>query len=264
MPWPWQRKPPAQTAIIPADPPTTALTRPDDSARRKLGREMIRRAGGDSRYTPHGLAQALDMPAKDTEARMNAASIYSIPDGQISEKSRQELAASALRGEDTYAYPPRTSLIEGDIEGAQWNVWYRNTRIPIGEFEARTGRIVEDRPAAGVLTGRDPYAGDPVFGMRSGETPDQRSERISRRVITPDEGDSEFVHAMCEHGTRSAFVARHGERDLEELQAKGIVRLDKTRRGWVVRSIHTGRTMYAGDWLDARLLGRLPPEMGGR
>jgi hypothetical protein len=124
----------------------------------KWERAMRKAAGGDARYTREGIHQAAYAPVNDAalarqaeeqgvstsaaerEARLNMASIASIPDNQISARTRNALFASAARGEETYAYPPVS--LEGP-RNVDWNMWYRDQRVNIRDFEEATGGVVE-------------------------------------------------------------------------------------------------------------------------
>lgn len=121
-------------------------------------KELRKAAGRDARYTREGIAQAaraqVDEPAIGQQAdhlgtspravehtaRLNIASIASIPGAQISSRTRDALMASAARGEDTYAYPPISSEGPRNVE---WNMWVRGQRVNIPEFEEATRGVVE-------------------------------------------------------------------------------------------------------------------------
>jgi hypothetical protein len=144
-----------ERGLVPAPPPERGAgpTQNDRERARRCARweKLLRQsAGRDARFTRDGIhfAACYDIPPDsfasaddELEARENIASCASIPDTQVSRRTRDALIASAARGEETYAYPP----ISPDPRTVDWNMWYRGRRINIREFEEATGGTVDSR-----------------------------------------------------------------------------------------------------------------------
>ena len=136
---------------------TQALSGVGDSDARAWEKRLRKAAGGDARYTREGIAIAARAPvdhaaieqharengvshdAHEEESRLNLASIHSIPETQVSRRTRAWLAESAARGEDTYAYPP----LSADPRRERWNFWRAGRRVPVEEFDQATGGTID-------------------------------------------------------------------------------------------------------------------------
>lgn len=261
----------------------------------RMERAMRRRAGGDARYNQSVLARAarepLDYAAMaqripdptmrqylEVERRMRIWSLLSIPDTQISEKSRHELVASAAHGDDTYAYPP----ISPDPDNARWNVWYRGTRIAIQDFEFQVGRMVESTGSTSQVMAPGIAPPQQVSEQTSSSVVPAKSNTIAFGRGQPGDRDpttwtrehnpidhimdydDDLTKLYAEYSNYGGFVSRHGARHLREAIDNGIVRLVKKRGGWVyVESTRTKRRIELQDWAFMKLMGTLPEELGG-
>lgn len=147
---------------------------PGENTARAWEREIRRRAGSDARYQPAGIKEAASHPIDTAaitrvaghegvdphtialKARMNVASIASVPRTQISARTRAYFMASAARGEDTYAYPPISR--EGPLN-TPWNIWYRGQRAEINVLEEATGGVVESTNPGRLTSGNPQLPG---------------------------------------------------------------------------------------------------------